>query len=86
MLFRSRMRAIGVSPSSAARSSDITSSAAAPTLIWLELPAVTVPPSGMNAGFSAPSASGDVTWWGARRPSLESSRVELRLCRRRPLR
>ena len=35
-----RTRTFGASPSSFARSSDITRSAAAPTLIWLELPAV----------------------------------------------
>src|SRR5207245_2372537 len=52
-----RMRAFGFSPSSRARSSDMIRTAAAPTLSGLELPAVTVPPSGMKAGFSAASAS-----------------------------
>ena len=47
-------RTFGFRPSSFARSSDMISSAAAPTLSGLELPAVTVPPSGMNAGFRAP--------------------------------
>ena len=40
------MRARGFSPSSFARSSDITSTAAAPSLSGQALPAVTVPPSG----------------------------------------
>ena len=52
-----RIRTFGFSPSSLARSSDMISRAAAPTLSGLALPAVTVPPSGMNAGLSAASAS-----------------------------
>ena len=47
----------GFRPSSLALSSDMTRRAAAAALRGLELPAVTVPPSGMKAGFSANSAS-----------------------------
>ena len=43
-----RIRAIGFRPSSRAFSSDITSSAAAPTLIGELLPAVTDPPVGIE--------------------------------------
>ena len=43
----------------------ITSTAAAPSVIWLELPAV-MTPSGLKAGFSEPSFSIDVS---ARMPS-----------------
>ncbi len=50
------IRAIGVRPSSRAFSSDITSTAAAPSLSGHELPAVTVP-SGRNAGRSCASTS-----------------------------
>ncbi len=50
------MRTFGVSPSSFARSSLITSSAAAPSLSGQALPAVTVP-SGLNAGGSCESFS-----------------------------
>ena len=49
-----RIHAIGFWPSSRAFSSDITRSAAAPTLIGELLPAVTLPPSGLNAGGSDP--------------------------------
>ena len=56
-----RIQAIGFWPSSRAFSSDMTSSAAAPTLIGELLPAVTLPPSGLNAGGSDPSASSDVS-------------------------
>ena len=52
----SRMRARGVSPSSSAFSRAINSTAAAPSEICEELPAVTEPPS-LKAGFSAASAS-----------------------------
>ena len=51
------IRARGVSPSSLARSSDITSTAAAPSLSGHALPAVTVPPSGLKAGLSSASFS-----------------------------
>ena len=47
----------GLRPSDLARSSLITSSAAAPSLSGELLPAVTVPMPGMNAGCSAASAS-----------------------------
>ena len=50
------IRARGVRPSSAARSADITSTAAAPSLSGHALPAVTVP-SGSNAGLSCASTS-----------------------------
>ena len=50
-------RARGVSPSSRARLSLITSNAAAPSESAEELPAVTVPFTGSNAGFSAASPS-----------------------------
>ena len=46
-----RNRARGSRPSSDAFFSDATSTAAAPSTIWLEFPAVTTP-SGMNAGCS----------------------------------
>ena len=49
-------RARGVRPSSLAFSSLITSTAEAPSLIWLELPAVTLP-SGLKAGFRLASVS-----------------------------
>ena len=50
------IRARGFRPSSAARSSDITSTAAAPSLSGQALPAVTVP-SGRKAGLSSASFS-----------------------------
>ena len=53
-------RARGSSPSRDAVASLATSTPAAPSQIWLELPAVTTP-SGRNAGFSAASASSDVS-------------------------
>ena len=49
--------AIGLTPSSLAFSSLITTTAAAPSLIPEELPAVTKPPSFLNAGFNLPSVS-----------------------------
>ena len=49
-------RARGFSPSSAALSADITSTAAAPSLSGHELPAVTLPPS-LKAGSSWDSFS-----------------------------
>src|SRR5438552_1722700 len=51
-------RARGRRPSTRAFSFSMTSTAAAPSVIWLELPAV-MRPSGLNAGFSAPSFSID---------------------------
>ncbi len=45
-----RIRATGSSPSACARSADITSMAEAPSEICDEVPAVTVPPCGLNAG------------------------------------
>src|SRR5207245_2798076 len=51
-----RMRARGRSPSCFAFSSDIKSTAAAPSEIWLELPAVIVC-SGLNAGCNDAAAS-----------------------------
>ena len=56
----STMRARGFSPSSAARSSVIISTAAAPSLIWLELPAVCTPFS-RATGFSDASFSSVVS-------------------------
>src|SRR6266511_3304178 len=53
------MRALGVRPSSLARSSDITRTAAAPSLSGHELPAVTLP-SGRKAGSSCDSFSSDL--------------------------
>ena len=50
---------MGVAPSSA--SSPAITSAAAPSVMPGALPAVTVPPSGWNAGFSFASASVDVS-------------------------
>ena len=50
------MRAFGLRPSAAAFSSDMTSTAAAPSLSGHALPAVTVPPS-LNTGFSDASFS-----------------------------
>ena len=50
-------RTSGFKPSSFAFSSDMTSSAAAPSLSGELLPAVTVPIPGMNAGLSAARAS-----------------------------
>ena len=47
-----RIRARGLTPSCFAFSSDISSTAAAPSEIWLELPAV-IECSGLNAGCSA---------------------------------
>jgi len=49
--------AIGVSPSALARLADITSTAAAPSEMAEEFPAVTVPPLGLKAGASRPSSS-----------------------------
>ena len=53
----------GSMPSACARSSLAITSAAAPSLIPLEFPAVTVPPS-RNAGFSAASFSAFVSGRG----------------------
>ena len=50
------IRAFGFSPERLAFSSDITSTAAAPSFSGQALPAVTVP-SGLNAGFSCASTS-----------------------------
>ena len=47
-----RMRARGLMPSCFAFSSDMSSTAAAPSEIWLELPAV-IECAGSNAGWSA---------------------------------
>ena len=52
----SRIRARGVRPSASAFSRDISSTAAAPSEICDELPAV-IRPSGLNAGLSCESAS-----------------------------
>ena len=51
------IRAFGSTPSAFALSSDMTSTAAAPSLSGQELPAVTVPFSGSNAGLSSASFS-----------------------------
>src|SRR5438105_305404 len=61
-------RARGLKPSSAAFSSLMISRAAAPSLIWEELPAVTFP-SGLKAGFSVASFS---TLESGRTPSSRS--------------
>jgi len=53
---RARIRARGLTPNSFAFSSDISSTAAAPSEIWLELPAV-IECSGLNAGCNAAVAS-----------------------------
>ena len=50
-------RTSGLSPSDSARSSDMMSSAAAPSLSGELLPAVTVPRPGMKAGLSAARVS-----------------------------
>ena len=50
------IRASGVSPSSAARVSDMTTTAAAPSLSGQQLPAVTTP-SGRKTGLSRETAS-----------------------------
>ena len=52
----SRIRARGLRPYSSAFSRVISRTAAAPSEIWLELPAVTLP-SGLNAGFRLASVS-----------------------------
>ena len=59
------IRASGSRPSSRARSSVVTTTQAAPSLIWDALPAVTVPPS-RKIGLSAASRSSEVS---ARGPS-----------------
>ncbi len=56
-----RILAIGFKPRSFALSSDMISSATAPTLIGELFPAVTDPPAGLNAGGSAPSTSSEVS-------------------------
>src|SRR5262245_38048481 len=63
-------RARGVSPSLLAASSLATSTAAAPSVIWEEFPAVTTP-SGLNAGLSPASRSSVVS---RRTPSSTTSR------------
>ena len=52
----STIRARGLRPNSSAFSRVISSTAAAPSEIWLELPAVTLP-SSLNAGLSSESVS-----------------------------
>ena len=66
------IRARGFSPSSLAFSSDMISSAAAPSLSGQALPAVTVPPS-LNTGFSAASFS--IVVPGARAVVLADDRL-----------
>ncbi len=76
-------RPSGSSPRAAARSPVITSSAAAPSLIWLELPAVTVPPvakTGRRAAILAaseswriPSSASNETSPAEGRPSASTS-------------
>ena len=63
------IRARGRSPRDFAFSAVITSTAAAPSLIWLELPAVTTP-SSWNDGFSCAIFSRD---GGMRTPSSVSN-------------
>ena len=64
--------AIGLSPFAVAQSSSQTTSAAAPSLIELALPAVTVPPSRLNAGFNLAS---DSTVLSPRGPSSTAKRI-----------
>ena len=76
-------RPSGVSPSCAARSPVITTSAAAPSLIWLLLPAVTVPPAAKtglssdvfcaSASWRIPSSASKVTSRTVGRPSSSTS-------------
>ena len=54
-------RAIGVSPWARAKASEVTTSALAPSFKPGALPAVTVPPSLRNAGFSLASVSAVVS-------------------------
>ena len=74
-------RAIGCRPSSRARPASTSSTADAPSLIPELLPAVTEPPSRLNAGRSLPSASIDVS---ARGCSSRSTSVDLALPSARP--
>ena len=66
------MRAMGATPSSAARSSAMTTVAAAPSLTPGALPAVTVPPFFLKAGRNRASASAVVS---GRTASSYSSRI-----------
>jgi hypothetical protein len=75
-------RPSGWMPSSTAFSSLATTSAAAPSLIPLELPAVSVPPS-RKAGFRAASFSGVVSGRGC--SSAVTSPTETNSSRKRPL-
>ena len=70
------IRASGVTPSSRALASLITTTAAAPSLSGQELPAVTVPPS-RKAGASEESFSSDVSGRGpsSRDTTVPSGRV-----------
>ena len=71
-------RASGVSPRSRARVSLITTTAAAPSLICDELPAVTVPLT-WNAGRSFASASTDVSRRGPSSAEITTSVVAIGL-------
>ena len=68
-------RARGFAPSAWAFSADITTAAAAPSLICEELPAVTAPRA-WNAGLSLASASSEVS----RRGPSSVSKAILRVC------
>ena len=68
-------RARGLAPSARARSIDITTAAAAPSLLWEAFPAVTVPRA-WNTGLSFASASSDVS----RRGPSSVSKTILRVC------
>ncbi len=67
-------RAIGVMPRAFAYASDTTSAALAPSLIPLDEPAVTVPPSRTKAGFIPRSASRVVSGRGCSSTSTTVSR------------
>ena len=56
-----RIFARGCTPQSRALRPDITIIAAAPSAIWDEVPAVTVPLRGSNAGASCASGSSDAS-------------------------
>ena len=69
MTANARKRTSGLSPVLSRKASDTTSAAAAPSVIWEELPAVMVP-SALKAGFSLASAA---TLVSARTPSSSAT-------------
>src|SRR5690606_26348049 len=76
---KERNTARGVNPSSWALSADMTTTHAAPSLVWDELPAVTVPPC-LKAGLSCARASMEVS----RRIPSSWVKVTVSLTARRP--